>query len=568
MTEAYRSGYRPAVRKEVGKMRRVVGFVRVSTEDQGDGVSPEAQRDAIDTWCADNDGELVKVYEDVGQSGTEPNPATLAAVVEHVERDSSIAEVLVARLNRLGRNEARHWTFRDAIDLAGARLRSCSVLEPFVGGASSAERQMEGAAVGQAAGFSIDAGEAVKAAKRGHARRGRKASARVPFGWRKGPYRIDADGRPQRTGWVVEPAEAAVVRRIHAWYLDDGLRGTQIAKRLNAEDAPRKAGGGLWSDKTVLDVLDQETYSGVVVWNRQRKVGVGKRGRVVPVPESEWIVAPADTDWHPRILPSGTWERVRAVRRENAIPGRRPSRSAPFTGRLVCAGCGGPMSVRRSGRRFLVYGYRCTRYSKQGPQACPNPGRVGEFDLMRRVSVELHRRIETYSTDPDGQIAAAIVEAETRRQEAKQALSAEQARRRRVMTAMENGDLTAEEFSATTVAHRRKVRELEGIIDTAPDPEAERARFATIEQWAAFIEAAMGGAGRVVAGYDDPGEPDETGDADPEMSVRWVDALAVAGSVPATDGMFDSRAGWRRHVHANIESITVEGGQVAAIRWR
>src|SRR5688572_21630083 len=60
---------------------RVIGYVRVSTDDQA--LSAEAQRHRIHEWCGIQGSELVAIYEDVGVSGgwaLEKRPGILGAI--------------------------------------------------------------------------------------------------------------------------------------------------------------------------------------------------------------------------------------------------------------------------------------------------------------------------------------------------------------------------------------------------------------------------------------------------------------------------------------------------------
>ena len=51
-------------------MKKAIGYIRVSTEQQADeGISLPAQRAKITAWCALNDYELITIYEDAGISG-------------------------------------------------------------------------------------------------------------------------------------------------------------------------------------------------------------------------------------------------------------------------------------------------------------------------------------------------------------------------------------------------------------------------------------------------------------------------------------------------------------------
>ena len=84
---------------------RVVGYIRVSTEEQADsGLGLEAQRSAIENECLRRGWELAEVYEDAGASGKSltGRPAlqqALAAVRGH-----DAGALVVAKLDRLSRS--------------------------------------------------------------------------------------------------------------------------------------------------------------------------------------------------------------------------------------------------------------------------------------------------------------------------------------------------------------------------------------------------------------------------------------------------------------------------------
>lgn len=89
---------------------RVVGYTRCSTEEQApEGVSLAAQRGRITAWCEATGGELVEIIEDAGVSGTRPlanrpGGAQIASLL--AARKSRVGAVVVARLDRLGRDAA------------------------------------------------------------------------------------------------------------------------------------------------------------------------------------------------------------------------------------------------------------------------------------------------------------------------------------------------------------------------------------------------------------------------------------------------------------------------------
>lgn len=95
---------------------RVVGYVRVSTEDQVEsGAGLAAQRSAIALECERRGWDCVHVYEDAGVSGKSLNGRVgLLAALEAVESGKADA-LVVAKLDRLSRS---------LLDFAGLMERS------------------------------------------------------------------------------------------------------------------------------------------------------------------------------------------------------------------------------------------------------------------------------------------------------------------------------------------------------------------------------------------------------------------------------------------------------------
>ena len=80
-------------RKVPADQKLVVGYVRVSTDEQA--LGPEAQREAIESWCSREAAELVAVFADLGVSGGTP-----------VEKRPGLNRALDA-INREGAGEHR-----------------------------------------------------------------------------------------------------------------------------------------------------------------------------------------------------------------------------------------------------------------------------------------------------------------------------------------------------------------------------------------------------------------------------------------------------------------------------
>lgn len=103
----------------------VVGYVRVSTEDQN--LGPDAQRAALEAWATAHGAELVAVFEDLGVSGATPaadRPGLLAALGAVADLEASV--LLVAKRDRLARDVVEAAMTERLAARSGARVVSAA----------------------------------------------------------------------------------------------------------------------------------------------------------------------------------------------------------------------------------------------------------------------------------------------------------------------------------------------------------------------------------------------------------------------------------------------------------
>lgn len=105
-------------------MKKAIGYIRVSTEQQaGEGVSLEAQRAKVESWCRANGFELVAVEADAGISGgaeLDKRPGLLRAL-DAVRRCKAEVLVVVKR-DRLARDYMLAGMAERLVAKAGAKV--------------------------------------------------------------------------------------------------------------------------------------------------------------------------------------------------------------------------------------------------------------------------------------------------------------------------------------------------------------------------------------------------------------------------------------------------------------
>jgi site-specific DNA recombinase len=236
---------------------------------------------------------------------------------------------------------------------------------------------------------------------------------------RKGRY-----GRPAVIGVRQEiiEEEAAVIRRIFDLY-PSGWSLAGIAKKLNAEGvlSPQRPKTGsrsprAWCPSGIREILRNETYRGVNIWNRTQKVRNPETGRkeTRQRPDSEWVRVERP---ELRIVSEEQWMRVQlqielvsgkwGPKRLGGFNRTEQSRTYIFSGLLKCGVCGAGMTITSSTMNDATYG--CFAHRFRG--ACPNAtcirwhtleqqlidgltNRILRSDMMEHTLLSFHRRLE------------------------------------------------------------------------------------------------------------------------------------------------------------------------------
>lgn len=221
------------------RLRQIVGYVRVSTDEQS--LSVEAQHQALERWCQSHQAQLIAVYEDVGVSGGTPlekRPGLLSAL-NALTRGSAL---LVIRRDRLARDTLTAAMAERIAQKAGASILTVN----GEGNGDGPEAQLmrvilDGFAQYEKALIALRT-------KAGLARKREKGERLgvVPYG-----KRIAADG-VHLIDNLTEQAVIATVQELRA----SGLSLRAIAAELNRRGLTNRAGGRFMATQ-VVRMLDE-----------------------------------------------------------------------------------------------------------------------------------------------------------------------------------------------------------------------------------------------------------------------------------------------------------------------
>lgn len=108
---------------------KACGYVRVSTEEQVDGVSIDLQKEKIRLFCRAKDWILCEIYEDAGKSGKDLHRNGMEDLIRDA-KGRQFEAVIVYKVDRLSRRQRDLWHLLDDVFEPNG-VGFVSVNEPF-----------------------------------------------------------------------------------------------------------------------------------------------------------------------------------------------------------------------------------------------------------------------------------------------------------------------------------------------------------------------------------------------------------------------------------------------------
>lgn len=177
---------------------------------------------------------------------------------------------------------------------------------------------------------------------------------------------------------VIEPSEAAVVRRIFQNFLD-GKSRIDTAKELNAEGIPTMK-GCRWADSNVKSIITNITYTGNLLFQKEYVVDpISKKSKKNRGELPQYWVA----DTHEPIIERETFDYVQkemARRRELGFLANKALKLSCFSGKIKCGICGRSY-IRSSRKKHNYVIWCCTSTKGKASRSCGVRGLVPEKKL-------------------------------------------------------------------------------------------------------------------------------------------------------------------------------------------
>ena len=451
-------------------------YARVSSDRQDVDLSVAAQLRALRDYAQRNGYLVAREYVDEAESGRIADRPQFSRMLDEASKpEAPFKEILVWKFSRFTRKREHAVAFKSMLRRRGVRVVSITEQVDDTPTGKLLEAIIE--SVDEF--YSENLAQEVTRGMREAASRGFWMTTYAPYGYKRVYVQ---DGPKKRPKLELDPPADAVVRRIFDMVLQ-GKSILDVTKTLNAEGIPT-TNGKKWLKTTIHTMLDNEAYTGTLVWGAKARDGA-------PPVRVE--------NAHAAIVSQRDFQRARKLLASRAPKKMNPRRaSSPYllSGLVKCETCGKAMTAAEAKSGRYTY-YICHSLLKRGKGTCETP-RLNAKSFEKLIVSEIRENVLTESNIRDlvklldEEMDGVAREQRERLETIDEELEDVKKRLGRIWQVIETTDIEMADASERIREHRERKEKLEIAAEEARALLSDRRQFLDSADTIAAFAAEMG----------------------------------------------------------------------------
>ena len=343
------------------KKYKVGLYIRLSKEDidkyHDVSVSVENQITTLENYVKENNYELYDKYIDDGYTGTNFNRPGFKRMIEDIEQ-GKINMVVTKDLSRLGRDYIETGEYIEKY-FPMKKVRYVAILDGIDTMLDSSNNDIAPFKAVINDMYSRDNSKKIRTALKTMQMKGKWVGGCTPLGYMPDPN--------DKNHLVINEYEANIVRKIFS-LAHSGMTYCQITDYLinnkiptssmlrNKNNNAYMASVGIWSTKTVRNILENRLYVGDLVQNKRSRISYKIR-KMVDNPKDRWIII---ENTHNPIIDRDIFNEVQETLKKCKV---RPKKEVYrlLDGLLFCGDCNHRLSIlkprSKNGKSYVVCNY-------------------------------------------------------------------------------------------------------------------------------------------------------------------------------------------------------------------
>ncbi len=326
-------------------------YVRLSREDENKESKHQAsesiknQKEFLKNYALENNFQIIDYYADDGISGTTFEREEFNRMLKDIE-NRKINMVLTKDLSRLGRDYIQTGYYLEKY-FPLKNVRFIAVNDNYDSELDNSNNEMAPFKSVFNDMYAKDISKKVRASLKTKQIKGEFLGTTAPYGFKKDPE--------HKGKLIIDEVSSRYVKKIFNLYLS-GKSILEITNQLSKEKIPipseymkmnnsKKDFKGIWSDKSVRFILQNEAYIGNTVQNKKKKASY-KIKKQIDIPKDNWIKV---ENTHEPIIENKTFQNVQHMLRKNGYrhlksQSKLERKNHLLSGLIFCGNCNAPMT--------------------------------------------------------------------------------------------------------------------------------------------------------------------------------------------------------------------------------